>query len=103
MAGWPIEGIAEDPLDHDLVGQADPEHQPPAGCRLGGERLGGEHERVARVGRDDRRPQLDVGDGPADHRQQGQSVVAEDLGRPGGGEPGVPLGGDLGDDAVDVL
>ena len=96
-----VEAHAEHRLDHDLVAQPDAEAQPAAGGGVHGQRLLGQHHRVARVRRHDARAELDAGHLAPDDRQHGQRVVPEDLRRPERGEPvRLRLPG-LGDDVVD--
>ena len=66
-------------LDHDLVAGADAEREPAAGRRLHRERLGCKHDRVARVGRHDRRHQLDLRHPVAHNCKEREGVVGEYL------------------------
>ncbi len=79
VAGRPVEGLTEHVLDHDLMGEADPEREPTTGPGLDGERLSGQHHGVPWVGRDHGGPEPDAIHLTADHAEGGQSVVAEDL------------------------
>ena len=81
-------------LDHDLVRHADPEDQAAtaAGCGRG-QRLLREGGRMARVGGDHGRPQLDPAHLVPDDGERGQRVQPEDVAQPDRREPvvGRPL------------
>ncbi len=77
-----LERLAEDVLDHHLVREADPQGQSSAGCGLHGQCLAGKHHRMARIGGNHRRPQLDIRYLSAHHSQERQRVVPKDLRRP---------------------
>ena len=97
VAGRLLERQPEHVLDDHLVGQPDAQGQASAAGRLDGKGLGGQHHRVAGVGRARRRCRSPIdGHLPGDRGQGGQGVVGEDLGRPRhldpGRRPGRPPG-----------
>ena len=87
MARRSIERQPEHPFDHHRVRRPDAEHQATTGGRLGGQRLLGHGEGMARVGGDDRGAELDAVGDLAGEREGGEAVVTPwDVGHPAGGE-----------------
>ena len=78
-----------------------PERQPPAAGRLHRQRLGRQHHRMAGVGRDHGRAEVDRGDLARHGGEGGQGVVGEDLARPGHLDPGLGQAGHLGHHVVE--
>ena len=97
-----VERVAPHALDHDLVREPDPEHEPSAGCGVRRQRLTREHHRVPRVGGHHRGAELDVGHLAPDDGEERQRVMAEDLRHPVAGEPLVPCGPSGVDVPIDV-
>ena len=81
-----LERIAEHPLDDHLVGEADAQREPSTGGHLGGQRLLGHEQGVARIGGDHRAAHLDTGHLASHDRQGDEGVEAEDVGDPHRGE-----------------
>ena len=77
-----LEGVPEHVLDDELVAEADPERQPPVRGDLRRHRLLRKQDWMARIGRDDRGAEFDVGHGVANERQRDQRVPVEDLRQP---------------------
>ncbi len=87
MPGGLVEAVAVHVLDDDLVRQPDSECEAAADREVSGQRLLGEHCRVPRIRRHDRRAEFDVGHLAAGDRERGQRLQAEDVRHPGRGEP----------------
>ena len=82
VARGPVVRVSPRVLDGHPVRQPDAEQQPRVGGGVGGERLGRERERMARVGRDDRRAQLDAPRVTPDEREHRERVEAGALRQP---------------------
>ncbi len=83
MHGWRVEAVPVHVLYHDLVRQPDAEGKLRVERERGGERLLGEHGRMPRIGRNDRRAHLNAVDAAARDGESGQRVESEDVGHPG--------------------
>ena len=79
-----------------------PRHSRPPLRRVHGQRLLGEHHRVARVRRHDARADLDPWHLAPDDGERGERVVAEDLRRPDVSNPSASACAGLGDHVVDA-
>lgn len=74
-------------LDDGPMAEPDAEREAAAGDLVHGQRLLGQHHRVARERRHHTGAELDSGNLAGDHRQGGQRIVTEDLRHPERREP----------------
>src|SRR5688572_861897 len=82
MACRTVEGHSVDALDHFAMRWTDTEHESVVARRLHRQRLVGEHQRMAGIGRDDGGTQLEIDARPSDQRQSDHGIELVRLSEP---------------------